>query len=230
VPGVRDVVDAAAEKTSRAWLNQLRADIKGLTEERRAIYDEITRQDREPQLVEIVTPKSRIENTRDAENALLPVRGTHLLSDADGNFPVESLNDWELTVVEAELARTGCLAWYRNPSAATADALQVPYRLGDQWKPMQPDFIVFSRKRDGSLAASIVDPHGDHLSDALRKLKGLADFADTYGDRFLRIEAISQVDKKLRMLDLTNPRVREAIYKAASAADLYRSDIADAYV
>lgn len=230
VPGVREAVDAEAEKTSRAWLNQLRADIKGLTEDRRAIYDEITRQDREPQLVEIVTPKSRIENTRDSENTLLPVRGRHLLSNTDGTFPVESLNEWELAVVDAELARTGCLAWYRNPSAATADALQVPYRLGDQWKPMQPDFIVFSRKQDGSLAASIVDPHGDHLSDALPKLKGLADFADSHGERFLRIEAISRVDKELRMLDLTKPRVREAIYKATSAADLYRGDVADSYV
>ncbi len=95
---------------------------------------------------------------------------------------------------------------------------------------MQPDFLFFATKRDGSIGASIVDPHGDHLSDALPKLRGLADFAEKYADHFLRIEAVSQIDKReLRMLDLTDPVVRTAIRDATSAADLYRSDVAAKY-
>ena len=208
----------------------LRVEIRGLSEERRAVYDELTRQDREPQLVEIVPREARIENTRDAENTPLPRREKHLQADADGNFPVGKLNDWELAVVDSELARPGIVGWYRNPSNATTEALQGPYRLGTAWNGMQPDFIFFSRKQDSTLAASIVDPHGDHLADALPKLKGLARFAELYGDRFLRIEAVSKVDGELRMLDVTNPTVRTAIKTASSAADLYRSGSSESYL
>jgi type III restriction enzyme len=110
------------------------------------------------------------------------------------------------------------------------DALQVPYKLGNQWKPMQPDFIFFTRNRDGDLQASIFDPHGAHLSDALPKLKGLADFAAKHEGEFLRIEAIAQIDKKeLRMLDLRNPDVRLAVREVASAEALYRSNVAVRY-
>lgn len=231
VEGVADAVETEADKTVKTWLNELRNRIKGLTEERRAVYEDIKRQARDPQLVDIVIPKSRIENTEDAEDNLLPTKEKHLLADEGGNFPVGALNDWELAVVDAELGRNETVAWYRNPSASTANALQVPYRIDGQWKPMQPDFIFFMRKQDGGLAASIVDPHGDHLSDALPKLRGLADFADKYGEMFLRIEAISQIDKKeLRMLDLTDAEVRKAVGEATSATNLYRSDVAVKYV
>lgn len=230
VPGVREAVDREAEETTREWLNQLRADIKGLTEERKAAYDDITRQDREPQRVELVLQESRIENTRDGDDNLLPTREKHLLADENGDFPVGSLNDWELAVVGAELRRPSCVGWYRNPSRATSDALQVPYQIGNVWKPMQPDFVFFSRRQDGSLGAAIVDPHGDHLADALPKLNGLARFAEKYRDCFIRIEAVSKVGDELRMLDLTKPAVRALITAATSASDLYRSNSAELYV
>lgn len=230
IPGVIEAVETEADKTARTWLSQLRTRIKGLSEDRRTDYDEIKRQARDPQPIDIVAPKSRIENTRDADNNLLPTREKHLLADENGNYPVGSLNDPEMAVVDAELGRNETVAWYRNPSTPTNDAVQVPYRLGEKWKPMQPDFIFFTEKHDGSLGASVIDPHGDHLSDALPKLLGLADFAEKHGEAFLRIEAISQVERKeLRMLDLTNPDVRKAVREAPSATSLYRSDIAEKY-
>ena len=132
--------------------------------------------------------------------------------------------------MDKELGRSNTVAWYRNPSASTASAVQVPYRAGDKWKQMQPDFIFFSPKQDGVLSASIVDPHGDHLPDALPKLKGLARFAELYGIHFPRIEAISKVDNELRMLDLTNPVVREAVANETDkATNLYRSSVAERY-
>lgn len=51
-----------------------------------------------------------------------------------------------------------------------------------EWASLQPDFIVVSRRDDGSLAASIVDPHGDYLADARGKVKALADFAERFGN------------------------------------------------
>ncbi len=160
----------------------------------------------------------------------MPTKEIHLLADENGDFPVGTLNDWELVVVDTELNRDDTVAWYRNPSRPSADALQVPYRIGEQWKPLQPDFIFFTRNQDGSMAASIVDPHGDHLSDALPKLQGLADFAEKYQGQFLRVEAISQIDRKeLRMLDLTDSEVRKAVRNATSATSLYASDVATKY-
>ncbi|MFL5759532.1 MAG: DEAD/DEAH box helicase [Thermomicrobiales bacterium] len=232
VEGVIGAVENEADGLARLWLNQLRRQIKSLNDERQAIFNEIRRQDRNPQIMEIVTPISRIENTKDVDDNLLPTRDRHLLADERGNFPVATLNNWEMTVVDAELSSDEVVAWYRNPSTPANDALQVPYLIGEKWKPMQPDFIFFSRREDGSLGASIVDPHGDHLADALPKLQGLAEFAVTYGNHFQRIEAISQIDKKeLRMLNLLDPSVCKAVQEErTNATNLYRSDHAETYM
>ncbi len=234
IEGVAETVDTEAEKLANAWHGKLRTKIRGLSEERQAVYAENKREARDPQPTDIVAPKSRIENTRDGENNPLETRDRHLLVDDKGGFPVGSgrpgdpLNEWELEVLDTELEREDTVAWYRNPSSAIADALQVPYlRSGDEWKPMQPDFIFFSKRKDGSIGASIIDPHGHHLADALPKLLGLSRFAELYGDRFLRIEAIARVDRgELRMLDLTDRNVQTAIQAADDATEVYKSDVA----
>lgn len=169
-------------------------------------------------------PKSRIENTRDAADHLLPIRTKHPLADEGGRFPVEKHNLWELAVVDKELGHEETVAWYRNPSSPTSDALQVPYPINDAWKPMQPDFIFFSLDHDGGIRASIVDPHGDHQADAMPKLRGLAGFAERYSNQFLRIDAVSKVGDELRVLDFTDASVRNAVETAASANSLYKSD------
>lgn len=102
--------------------------------------------------------------------------------------------------------------------------------MGDTWKPMQPDFIFFSTDHDGELRASIVDPHGDHLADAMPKLRGLARFAEAYGDRFLRIDAVSKVGDELRVLDLKVASVRETVNTATTASGLYEGPHAAPYV
>ena len=69
---------------------------------------------------------------------------------------------------------------------------------------------------------SIVDPHGHHLADALPKLCGLAEFAATHGKSFHRIESVARMkDGTLRVLDLTNPYIREAITEAEDTQALY---------
>jgi type III restriction enzyme len=236
IEGVGEAVDAEAEKLANGWLARLRAKIRGLGEDRQAVYSEIKQQAREPQEIDIVAPKSRIENTRDSDDVPLATRKHHLLADEKGDFPVGSgrrgdpLNEWEVEVLDAELARDDTVAWYRNPSNAGADALQIPYVSGEKWKPMQPDFIAFSKRKNGSIGASIVDPHGHHLSDALPKLRGLCRFAERYGDRFIRIEAIAKIDRDgLRMLDLKDADVRKAIGDEESVKALYESELAVAF-
>ena len=232
--------DVAADELITSWLAAHHAAIKSLNEERQAAYDEIKEQAKEPQRVDVVVPVSRIEMTyvlKGEEKLPLPTREKHVLSDEQGHFPIGKLGGWEVTVLDTEIGRAGTVAWYRNPSSATKDAVQVPWHDGERWRSMQPDFVFFAKKSGGELAPAIVDPHGHHLTDALAKLRALADFAEEYGDSFLRIEAVSKNDKgdlgtalkgKLVMLDLLHPNVRVSVREEDSAAAVYR-DVGIAY-
>jgi hypothetical protein len=94
---------------------------------------------------------------------------------------------------------------------------------------MHPDFVYFHEVA-GRIVASILDPHGHHLDDALMKLKALARFARTYGEAFHRIEAFAEVDGRMKVLDMKIDSVRESVLVAKqSAVDLYRSAIAVDY-
>lgn len=89
------------------------------------------------------------------------------------------------------------------------------------WRTLRPDFLFFIDSEDG-VEANIVDPHGSWLPDALAKLRGMARFAEIHGDSFHRIESISRIDGKLRVLDFTVPKVRAAVLKAIDADFAYR--------
>jgi type III restriction enzyme len=233
VAGVVDHLEDAADKRVDAWMASFHADIKALNEDRRAAYDEIRLQARDPQEIEVTVPASRIEmtNAMDGDQKTpLPTRKGHFLSNDNGEYPVGKLGTWELQVLDTEMSRTNAVAWYRNPSSASKDAIQVPWHDGQRWKSMQPDFVFFATRKNGTLGASIVDPHGHHLADALGKLHGLAEFAERYASRFLRIEAVSKNGKgdlgsypkdSLVLLDLTNSSVREAVLKAKRPEDAY---------
>jgi hypothetical protein len=152
------------------------------------------------------------------------------MSDEEGQFPLSSLNKWERDVVDTELSRPNAVGWYRNPSRAAVDSLGIAYRDGKgNWRSMHPDFIFF-HEINGQIKASIVDPHGHHLEDAVTKLRALAEFAEKYGESFYRIEAISQVDNSMRVLDMQESAVRDAVrHRNDSAVDFYHSDIAVDY-
>ena len=96
----------------------------------------------------------------------------------------------------------------------------------DEWASLQPDFLVISRRTDGTLGASIVDPHGDYLADARAKLQALAAFAEQFGDRFVRVESVAKVeDGSLRVLDLADPAVRAEVlaFQGGKVTALYQS-------
>jgi hypothetical protein len=61
-------------------------------------------------------------------------------------------------------------------------------------RTVRPDFVFFSEQPDGSIAAIVVDRHGPHLADALPKLRGMAAYAERYGDRYQRFEAVAKVE------------------------------------
>ena len=92
---------------------------------------------------------------------------------------------------------------------------------------MPTDFVVISRRTDGTLAASIVDPHGDHLADARNKLNALADYAELYGENFVRIDSITKHADELRYLDLGDEETRENVrgFEGAEVKALYVGDV-----
>jgi len=97
-------------------LSKDRVPIKGLKDERRSVYDEIKGMSPEAQVIEIQRPRVRTGETDNAEGKKLETRTGHLMSDGDGNFPFGSLNQWEIEVLDTEMARSDFQAWYRNPS------------------------------------------------------------------------------------------------------------------
>ena len=233
VPDVVEEIDREAGKLAELWMSKYRVDIKDLSDERQAVYNDIRAMSTEPQRMEVARPKNAVVETKthdaNGNSTPLPTRPKHLLADEEGNYPVGTLNDWEMAVLDKEMGRASAVAWYRNPSRASQESLGIAYGDGEGiWRTMRPDFLFFS-ERDDKVAVNIVDPHGHYLADALPKLKGLAQFAAEFGGEFHRIEAISQLDGQTKALDMQSPAVRAAVAKAEDAKALYGSSVAVTY-
>jgi len=216
---IRAVEDAADQKT-RDWLDTNRAAIANLSEERRVVYDDIRAQAREPEIVDTELPTALRVDRSDDDGQPLPTIDRHVLSDPDGNYPLDDrlLNEWERQVITQELARKSVVAWYRNPSAASKYSLRVPYRKDSEWKSLQPDFIFIDRNGDGGLTASIVDPHSGHLSGSLERLVGLTVFAEKHGHAFGRVDSLDW-----------DVATRAAVRAASSTVDLFNGPLARRY-
>jgi len=227
VDEVPSEVDRAAFDITEDWFGRFRVAIKGLPDERRALYADLRALAAEPLTVPISRPRVRSESTQSTDGRPVPTREKHLMSDDFGAYPIGDLRPLEVSILDQELPFS--TAWYRNPGRASTDALAIAYqdRQG-RWARLCPDFIFFTQVGD-VVKPSIVDPHGDWIGDALPKLKGLARYAEWCGDSFHRIEAVSVVNGTLRVLDLTNAKVRNLVESAADATEAYLSDQAHDY-
>ena len=185
----------------------------------RAAYDMIRSGARDLEQVDTELPADDRVDSVDADRKPLETADRHILSDDDGKFPLDvKLNGWERAVIARETARDAVVAWYRNPSAAGKHSLRIAYQQDGAWKSLQPDFVfVTERDSSGGLKPSIIDPHGGWMSDAMPKLLALVQYAEDWGDRFARIEALASAGASapLRRLDLTSAAVRDAIRSAA---------------
>lgn len=219
-------IEAAAKKFVREQLAKFRVEIKNTTGATRDAYRVVQEQTNSPETLTVELRDNEKVATKDNDGEDLPTFDGHIYSDADGKFPVK-LNDWEKEIVATEIGRRSFVAWYRNPQRATPNSLRIAYQdETGKWSSLQTDFVIVSKRDDGTLAASIVDPHGDYLADAKAKLRALADFAEAYGERFLRIESVSKAsDGTLRSLDLQNADVRAAVrsYEGGKISALYLS-------
>lgn len=231
VPDVKDYLDHEADTLAKRWLTEHRASIKALNDERQDTYRELRELSTEPQDLDLAKPTAWLVPTTESIGGTetpLPTYDRHLLAAGDGTFPLDA-NTWETDALERERGRPGFVASYRNPSRSSQDSLAVAYDDAGTTRLLRPDFIVFSELADGTIEASIVDPHGLQFDDALPKLRGLATYAEAHGQLFQRIDAIAKVDDTYRVLDLTEPNVRAAVTDATDATTLYRSDLAADY-
>lgn len=227
VPGVAEAVDAVATAWVRARLDQFAVDIKNTTGAVRAAYQRVQEQAAEPEAVALSLTDNLSTATVDSKGEPLPSFPGHIFCDSHGGFPI-ALNLWETDVITEEIDRSSFVAWYRNPARPTPSSIRVAYQTdAGVWTSLQPDFIIVSQRDDGTLGASIVDPHGDHFADAKNKLLALADFAEHHGDRFVRIESVTKTSDGLRYLDLKEEAVRSAVraFGGAEVASLYQSDV-----
>lgn len=235
VPKIKDDLEAAAEQLARDWLAAHKEAIKGLTDERQEAYRQIQEMSADPLPVEVARPHMWLQPTTAREpngkEYDLERFERHLLCDEDGMFPDAFNSSWEPAVLRAELQKEGNIGWYRNPARASQDSLGAVYEEAGEYRIVRPDFVFFVRLDDGTVAADLIDPHGDHLADAMPKLKGLARYAAANLAHFRRIEAITKLKKTgaYRKLDLTREDVRSAVEAASSAEGLYASGTAEDY-
>lgn len=229
---VQAYFDGEANKLAKAWLDKYKKQIKKLSDDRREAYRQIIEMSAEPQDVELVRPDTRFEPTRvrekDGNETDIPTYKNHVLCDEHGKYP-SNLNDWEVAVVHSESNRKGFGFWYRNPQYPGQSSLGIAYLQGEQYKIVRPDFIFFSTVEGGKVVADIVDPHGLHLSDALSKLHGLAQYAARHVAVYRRIESVAAIKGKLRVLDLTRGNVRSAIAEAEDSEGLFAGSLASDY-
>ncbi len=221
------------ERTATAWvttqLEVFNADIKNTTGAARDAYRRVMEYTVNPERVTIDLRSNLTAATRKGSGDALPMFRGHLYSDSKGNFPAD-LTSWEREVLDVELKRPTFEAWYRNPARPNPASLRIAYQDdAEKWRSLQVDFVIVSKRDDGSLAASIVDPHGDFLADTKAKLQALARYADRFGESFVRIESIAKAPSgALRVLDLHDVDVRKGVltFDGAKVSSLYEGDLA----
>lgn len=219
---VQHAVEDAADALTRLWLMTHGKAIAALPDSRKPTYEAIQDMARQPEPVTIEIKAEEQVDSVDTDRKPLPTARLHVLSDDEGNFPLDvKLNRWERSIIKTETADgNAVVGWYRNPSTAGKHSLRIPYKDGDGWKSVQPDLVFVTENESGVLYPSIIDPHGAHLGDALPKLKALAQYADEHGDLFDRIIAVGiEKDLMLYGLDLKDSKVRKAVYESAADSE-----------
>lgn len=208
------LIEERASTLVAQWLQKYSSATTRLGPAEQEKFDRIRRESDRPLLTTFSVPKQRMHDAVGEE------WDRHILSDENGKLRLE-LKNWEAHVLRTELDH-GAIAWYRNPTGGN-HALQIPYTAADGIRGVYPDFL-FVHDIGGQLLASLVDPHGTHLADAVPKLKGISEYTARHGDAFHRIQSIANVDKQYRMLNLKDSVTRQAIdsFEGADAAELFR--------
>jgi type III restriction enzyme len=232
VSGVIDEIEARATKWVQEHLSAHAVAISNTTGATRDAYRRVQEQANSPEPMKVELRANEKVATQDSDGTPLPTYDRHLFADRHGRYPV-SLNSWEQQVLELELSRPSTVAWYRNPSRPIPSAVRIAYQDDSGGRTsLQVDFVVVSRRDDGSLGLSLLDPHGTHLSDGRAKLHALADYAEQFGTAFVRIESLAEIDGSMLALDFLDPSTRSAVrdFDGGDVTALYQSEAGKPYL
>lgn len=234
-PGVREEIDARCTAWVQHQLTTHAAAIANTTGATRDRFRRVQEQTSQPEALYLELRDNDFAATLDRHQEPLPRYHRHLYADEQGRYPAD-LNALERQVIVAELDRASTVAWYRNPSRPIPSAVRIAYqRDDDTWASLQVDFVIVSRRDDGRLGVSLIDPHGTFLADSRAKLRALADYAEQFGgepaephpDRtpLVRVEALADIGGTIRALDLLDPAVRTAVraFDGGDTRGLYAS-------
>lgn len=196
------LVEDKAGKLFQTEIEKHKAAIRALPDARRDAYRKLRRQAAKPEPEELELPDIYETTKGDREFE------RHLYVDDKGLLSCK-VNEWEASVLEAELADENVLGWLRNIPRKPW-AFKVPYTYDGEDHPMYPDFLFFRRQGDG-IVVDILEPHSLSHDDSAAKAKGLADFALAHGDEFGRIELIIKEGDKLIPLDVNQDDIRDKV-------------------
>jgi type III restriction enzyme len=236
VKEVQEILDKEVATKAFSWFSEHKLEINVMSDERQQEYEKIRSLATEPQTSDMIRPRNRLEDfsvvVGEKSSEPAPLVKLHLMADENGDYPVGMLNGWEIDVLNKEMKRLSALGWYRNPAHNGLDSVCISYKDSQgNWRGMHPDFVFF-HEIDGAVLPSIVDPHGQHLDDSMVKLVGLANFAERYGDKFHRIEAVAKDGSRWRKLDLKREDVRLKIAQMqdSTVTSLYGDPVSEEYV
>ncbi|MFJ4230509.1 DEAD/DEAH box helicase [Cellulosimicrobium cellulans] len=196
-PDAASAAESAARTLFRSWLREYRAVLIG-DREAQARATELQAQSRLSDTTNMARPARSSVPRADKwwdKHLLSAKAGQTDGTDDDamyeaGKFPWDA-NTWEAAALNAELARPGVVAWYRNPAGGT-QSIGVPWvpdrSTPDAQRMMYPDIVVFRESTDG-IEVDIVDPHRPDLIDAIPKWHALAEWAKQVNAGAFDVEA-----------------------------------------
>lgn len=213
LPDVLPRIADTARTLFDAWRREHGADVAGWTGARRDEYDRLMASSPRPEIVPLVLPSPRSVqpgSQRWPKHLLAAAPRQSVLVDM---YP-STENGWEAALLEKELDRPDIVGWYRNPRAGSS-ALAIPYRQGDRWRLLAPDYLLLRQETEERVVVDIIDPHRPDLGDTVLKWRALGGYAAEHRDRLGRVLAVigTGVGDRLTLeaIDLCTDTVRDAL-------------------
>lgn len=223
-----DALESWAAQCRKAYFDKVdgAGDYDYLNDAARQRYDELARETEGKRLTKIEWPTSASASDNFAKYP------RHIVQKEDGLCPLD-LNPAEDFVVRNELAKSRTVAFYRNPSGSmSAKAFSIPYMSSVGRKALHPDFLFFVKDADGAIKPSIIDPHGEFLSDTLAKLRGYVAYLREYPDVFKQVLFVGDMGGGVyKVLNLLRADVQDAVmgYSDVDCKALFYSSYANDY-
>lgn len=220
-PSIVADLEEWARSKRKDFFDSTAADRDFLSERNMQRYDELERESSGKRLKKIEWPTGSYLSDNYEKYP------KHIVQKEDGLCPL-NLNKDEKLVVKTELGRKRTVAFYRNPSNFSERAFSIPYYSKEKGRmAIHPDFIFFVRDIDGNIRPTIVDIHGEFLSDTLAKLVGYVNYLREFPSVFAQVLFIGDLGgSELRGINLLRRETQDAVlgYRGVDCQALFRNE------